>query len=96
MLRLKSNGFVLADSMVALTILSIGIAWYCVNERQLQSQIWHARQELVLARIAKEASDQFLIDHQKRQFSQKGYFVSIDAQSVKVKQNDKLMLTVAR
>lgn len=96
MLKLKSSGFILADSVVALTILVVAIAWYCTNEHQLQSQMWHAKRELALARIAKEASDQFLIDHEKRQFEQKGYLVLVDGQSVKIKQNDKLLLTVAR
>ncbi len=86
----------LADSIVALIILSIVITWYCINEHQLQSQLWHAKQELIIARIAKEASDQFLINHEKRQFTQNGYSVVVNERAVRVNQNDKLLLTVAR
>lgn len=96
MLKWHNKGFVLADSIVALTILSILIAWYCVNERQLQSQMRHANQEVMLTRIAKEATDQFMIDHQKRKFNQKGYQVMVSEQAVQIKQNEQLMFTVTK
>ncbi|KIS02852.1 hypothetical protein [Paucilactobacillus wasatchensis] len=94
MLPLKNKGFVLADSIVALTVLSMVLVFFCVNEHQLQSQMKHAKQELILARTAKEAADQYTIDHQNRQFEQHDYTVTVSAHSIKIMQAKQVVFTV--
>ncbi|WP_373842602.1 hypothetical protein [Limosilactobacillus sp.] len=54
------KGFVLADSLVALTIVTLGIGMLLAGQQQLSIQQRHHQARLIAARLAKEATDQLI------------------------------------
>ncbi|MCH3922458.1 hypothetical protein [Limosilactobacillus sp.] len=52
------RGFVLADSLVALLVVALGIATLLMGQKQLAHQERQHRIRLCAARLAKEATDQ--------------------------------------
>ena len=59
----KKNAFVMADSMVALAIISLGIFSFSVCETQLHQQQRQLIVKLTAARLAKEASAGYRCTH---------------------------------
>ena len=59
----KKNAFVMADSMVALAIISLGIFSFSVCEIQLHQQQRQLIVKLTAARLAKEASAGYRCTH---------------------------------
>lgn len=54
----------MADATVALMILTVCVAWFCICEQQLQKQKQRASQEIYISRIGKEAADRYYDSHQ--------------------------------
>ncbi|WP_461241192.1 hypothetical protein [Paucilactobacillus sp. N302-9] len=92
----QHRAFVLADSVVALFLISMVAVWICLSQVQLVSQMNHARQEAQLARLAKEASDQYAIDHQNQHLQKDGYHIIVNQTGVQILKNQHLKFTVKR
>lgn len=54
------KGFILADSLVALTIVTLGISMLLAEQHQLGIQQRRHQTRLVAARLAKEVTDQLV------------------------------------
>lgn len=62
----KLNAFVLADSLVALAILMMVLAWLAVCEKQLKVQREKMSTTLRVVRLAKESSDGLLLGNNQK------------------------------
>ncbi len=58
MKKYRIRGFVMADSILALTVVTLGIVTLMVCQRQLASQQAKHDTKLMAARLVKESSDQ--------------------------------------
>lgn len=95
MLRIH-KGFVLADGIVALSILTVCVLWFCICEQQLQSEMYHAREEIYLARLAREASDSYATKHENIDEQRGDYKVLARNGEVKIMKNDQQKLIIKR
>lgn len=60
MKKYRISGFVMADSILALAVVTLGIVTLMVCQRQLTYQQDRRDVKLMAARLAKESSDQLL------------------------------------
>lgn len=67
----KVNAFVLADSLVALTILVMVLTWLAMCENQLKIQREKMSNTLRIVRLAKESSDG--LSHHRQRFIRNDY-----------------------
>ncbi|CUS26529.1 Uncharacterized protein LACOL_1221 [Paucilactobacillus oligofermentans DSM 15707 = LMG 22743] len=90
----KNEGFVLADNLVGMALMTMVAIFFCLGEQQLQAQMKHAKQELYLARLAKEATAQLDIKHPQIEYVKDNYHVTATYNSVKIKRNQQRLFTV--
>ena len=83
---IRCDGFVLADNLVALVLISLVVSLFCFGEQQLHSEMMHAKQELNLARMAKEASTQIDESHPSVSYTQDGYQIQASHHEVSIEQ----------
>ena len=92
----KIDGFVLADNLVGMALMTMVAIFFCLGEQQLQSQMKHAKQELYLARLAKEATSQLDINHPKIEYVKDNNHVMATYNSVEIKRNHQRVFTVKK
>lgn len=92
----KIDGFVLADNLVGMALMTMVAIFFCLGEQQLQSQMKHAKQELYLARLAKEATSQLDINHPKIEYVKNEYHVVATYSGVEINHNRQRVLTVKK
>lgn len=57
--------FVLADSIVALTIVSLSVAFTLMSHQCLHQQLRRQETELAASRLGKESADELLVSHHR-------------------------------
>lgn len=95
-MRRKSNGFVMADALVALGILAVCVVWFCIGERQLHQQMRHASEAIQVARIAKEATDQYRLAQHELIEQRGAYQVTVSEHGVTVSKGGHVKLNVQK
>ncbi|MEY8442347.1 hypothetical protein AALA17_06885 [Lactobacillaceae bacterium 24-114] len=92
----KFTGFVLADSLIALSVITISITFIFINRQALIRQREDKVVKLEASRLAKECSDELRVDHGKGsvQIHRNGYVASANRQRVKVTWQGKEVINV--
>ncbi|KRM09261.1 hypothetical protein ABTQ33_08525 [Paucilactobacillus suebicus] len=84
----------MADSIVVLTLLSVCVTWFFISEYQLISEMRHAKEEIKIARIAKEATDEYELKHSDINIIRENYRVNVNKHGVRVMSGSKLKLVI--
>lgn len=93
---MKSNGFVLAESVVSLVILSIAVSLLVTCYQGIDYQRQRLANELTAARLAKEVSDQLVETKQSRAtMRSNGFDAYASSSSIEVYQRQHLVLRVS-
>lgn len=92
----KSDGFVLAESVVSLIILSIAISLLTTCYQGINYQRQRLTNELIAARLAKEVSDRLVAtDGDKATVRRNDFYAYACASHVAVYQRQRLVLRVS-
>lgn len=96
MKKWQNKGLVMADSLIALGIVTLGIV-SCLSWQQQLSSVQRDHQiRLAAARLAKETSDQATETGHAAKIHRSGYAAIADQQSVSVWFRQKLVLRVSK
>lgn len=91
----KFSAFVLADSLVALSILVMALVWLAMCENQLKVQREKMSNSLRIARLAKESSDGLVVSNKGRFACRDGsYYVIATQDHVAVRRGRQLVWEV--
>lgn len=85
----------MADSLVALLIVALGINLIYGCERQLVRQQRNEQVKLMAARLGKEASDQYAITRKRAVINRQAMHAQADHNGVEVNYRGRLILQVA-
>lgn len=94
MRRKTSSGFVMADSLIALGMVTLMITSILLWQHQLLAQQQVHMMRLKAARIAKESSDQSRAERHKARIKRENYTAVANRDEVTVWYQDKLVLRV--
>lgn len=92
----KHKAFILADSLVALTIISLSITFTLVSHECLIQQRKRQQVDLVASRIAKEATDELVATNRPVFIRQNKFSAVASRKDVKVYRYRQLIFEVTR
>lgn len=90
----RSDGFVMADSILALIVISLGITSLLTCQFALSSRQRDLEQRLTAARLAKEASDEYLLHHQPVELTRQGYLATANEDGILVYSGRKVIMRI--
>lgn len=94
MLKRRSKGFVMADSILALVVISLGITSLLTCQFALGSRQRNLEQRLTAARLAKEASDGYRLHHQPVELARQGYLATANKDGILVYSGRKVIMRI--
>lgn len=86
----------MADSILALTIASLGIGTLMVSQQQLAHQQDRHETKLIAARLAKESSDQLAATHRKAVIKQGHYRARATTEQIVVWKDSRMVVHLQR
>lgn len=92
----QQKAFLMADSLVAMFVVALGINLFFICEQQLQSQQRQQQLKLAAARLGKEASDQAAINGQSAKLRDQGMIAQANSQQVVVRANGQTLYQVVK
>ncbi|MGN1279627.1 MAG: hypothetical protein ACI4T4_02960 [Limosilactobacillus sp.] len=96
MKRYQISGFVMADSILALAVVSLGIITLLTCQHQLSHQQAEHDTKLLAARLAKESSDQLLATGHPATIERGGCRATATPNRVTVYRNSRLVVSLRR
>ncbi|GGI63360.1 HEM-1/HEM-2 family protein [Limosilactobacillus caviae] len=88
--------FMMADSLVALTVITIGINLFFICEQQLQVQRQREQLKLAAIRLGKEASDLYAIKHENIVLSKDKIVAKVNLRELTVYYQDECLYRIAK
>lgn len=95
MLKVTSRPALLAaDNLIALAIIALALSFLAVNNAAIRLQQRQMEQDLLAARLAKEASFRVALGQRRATISRQGYMAVATPQRVVVRNKEKQILEV--
>ncbi|MCX2186811.1 hypothetical protein [Limosilactobacillus pontis] len=96
MKRYRIKGFVMADSILALTVVTLGIVTLLTAQQQLSRQQGQHDARLIAARLAKESSDQLVATGRPAIIERGGYRARATLDQVTVYHGSRLVVLLRK
>lgn len=96
MKRYRIKGFVMADSILALTVVTLGIVTLLTAQQQLSRQQGQHDARLIAARLAKESSDQLVATGRPAIIERGGYRTRATLDQVTVYHGSRLVVLLRK
>lgn len=92
----RIKAFVMADSILALAVVTLGIVTLLTSQQQLAHQQARYDGKLLAARLAKESSDQFRATGRPATLERQGFRATADSGRITVYHGQRLVVLLRR